>query len=59
VEKRWEFSDGRWLNVVFSWFNAGLKSEYDRVAWVEDKRAVGLTTRGPLTLPSIGVSAGY
>jgi hypothetical protein len=59
LEKRWQFSEGRWLQLSASWFNASLQSEYDQVQWIPAQQALALTTRGPLTLPSLTLAAGY
>jgi TonB family protein len=57
-EKRWTFSSGNWIAATFEWFNASLTSETSNMDWSPTR---GLTpfTRSPLTLPSVGVEAGY
>ncbi|MGZ3424268.1 MAG: TonB family protein [Polyangiales bacterium] len=56
-EKRWTFEHGRWFAATFEWFNATLSKEAEGLDWTP----AGLRPdqRSALTLPSIGVEAGY
>jgi len=56
-EKKWKFGSGAWLSATFEWFNALLSGEVDNVAWTP--AGLRFTARSPLTLPSIGIEAGY
>jgi TonB family protein len=56
-EKKWTFSKGEWIAATFEWFNALLAREKDNVQWTP--QGIAITGRSPLTLPSIGVEAGY
>ena len=58
-EKRWQFGDGRWLAATFEWFNATLSKEADGIAWNPVHGGLIRTDRSALTLPSIGVEAGF
>jgi hypothetical protein len=58
VEKRWRFQSGSWLALTFEWFNALLASETQTRVW-DPERGLQTQTRSPLTLPSIGIEAGY
>ncbi|HVJ18909.1 MAG TPA: hypothetical protein VM686_25990, partial [Polyangiaceae bacterium] len=57
-EKRWRFSSGAWVAGVFEWYNALLAEETLGRYW---DPVAGLTydTRSPITLPSVGIEAGY
>lgn len=57
-EKRWRFESGRWLAATFEWFNALLAEENGARYW-DPMRGVVTESRSPLTLPSIGIEAGY
>lgn len=59
VEKRFRFQSGAWLAVAFEWFNALLASETQDRYWDPRLGGVRTQTRSPLTLPSIGIEAGY
>ena len=58
-EKRWQLAAGRWISGTFEWFNATLSKEADSVSWDPIHGGVVTTDRSPLTLPSIGVEAGF
>jgi TonB family protein len=58
-EKRWRFSSGSWLAANFEWFNALLASETQDIAWDPIRGGLHSDVRSPLTLPSIGIEAGY
>ncbi|RYZ04559.1 MAG: TonB family protein [Myxococcales bacterium] len=57
-EKRWRFQSGSWVAATFEWFNALLSSETQTRVW-HPQVGVRTETRSPLTLPSIGIEAGY
>jgi TonB family protein len=48
VEKRWNLKQTRWISLVFEMLNATFHKE-----------TVGNTEIGPVTIPSIGVEAGF
>ena len=56
-EKKWKFQSGAWLSANFEWFNALLSREIDSVAWTPG--GLRFNGRSPLTLPSVGIEAGY
>jgi TonB family protein len=56
-EKKWRFDSGAWIAATFEWFNALLAREYDN-AYLSP-HGIAFSGRSPLTLPSIGVEAGY
>ena len=58
-EKRWQFPSGRWLSGAFEWFNASLSKEADGTFWDPVRGGVIVQMRSPLTLPSIGIEAGF
>jgi Gram-negative bacterial TonB protein C-terminal/TonB-dependent Receptor Plug Domain len=58
-EKRWQLGEGRWLAGTFEWFNATLSKEADGIAWNPVRGGFVTTDRSALTLPSIGVEAGF
>lgn len=58
-EKRWQLAAGRWISGTFEWFNATLSKEADYVSWDPMHGGFVTTDRSPLTLPSIGVEAGF
>ncbi len=58
-EKRWRFASGRFVAATFEWFNALLASETMDKYWDATRGGIRTQTRSPLTLPSIGVEAGY
>ncbi|HYQ02511.1 MAG TPA: TonB family protein [Polyangiaceae bacterium] len=58
-EKRWQLAAGRWISGTFEWFNATLSKEADSVVWDPVHGGLVTTDRAPLTLPSIGVEAGF
>jgi hypothetical protein len=58
-EKRWRFASGSWIAATFEWFNALLAQETMTKFWDAQYGGIHTQTRSPLTLPSIGVEAGY
>ncbi|HEY0465830.1 MAG TPA: TonB family protein [Polyangiaceae bacterium] len=58
-EKRWQLAAGRWLSGTFEWFNATLSKEADNVSWDPVHGGMVTTDRAALTLPSIGIEAGF
>jgi hypothetical protein len=58
-EKRWRFASGSFVACTFEWFNALLASETMSKYWDEQSGGIRTQTRSPLTLPSIGIEAGY
>jgi TonB family protein len=56
-EKKWRFDSGAWIAATFEWFNALLARELDNAYLTPE--GIAFTGRSPLTLPSIGVEAGY
>jgi hypothetical protein len=48
LEKRWSYEQGRWLAFVFDWLNASLTKE-----------SIDGAPVGPVTLPSLGLEAGW
>ena len=58
-EKRWQLAAGRWISGTFEWFNATLSKETDNVTWDPVRGGLVETDRSPLTLPSIGIEAGF
>jgi hypothetical protein len=58
-EKRWRFASGSWIAVTAEWFNALLASETMDRFWDAARGGIHTQVRSPLTLPSIGVEAGY
>jgi hypothetical protein len=58
-EKRWTFDAGQWLAATFEWFNAGAARERDGVEWDPVRGGLHFTSPNALTLPSIGVEAGF
>jgi hypothetical protein len=56
-EKRWTFGE-RWIAATLEWFNATLSTEPDYVAW-DPMLGSKVIRRSALTLPSLGVEAGY
>ena len=58
-EKRWQLAAGRWISGTFEWFNATLSQEADSVSWDPLHGGVTTTDRSALTLPSIGIEAGF
>jgi TonB family protein len=57
-EKRWRFQSGSWIAATFEWFNALLADETQTRVW-DPQLGIRTETRSPLTLPSIGIEAGY
>jgi hypothetical protein len=57
-EKRWHLSSGTWIAVTLEWFNALLAEEKMQKYW-DPMLGVVEDSQSPLTLPSIGVEAGY
>ncbi len=58
-EKRWRFASGSFIAATFEWFNALLASETMDKYWDAARGGIRTQTRSPLTLPSIGIEAGY
>ncbi len=58
-EKRWQLDAGRWISGTFEWFNATLSKEADNMNWSPVTGGLGQTDRSALTLPSIGIEAGF
>lgn len=58
-EKRWRFASGSFVAATFEWFNALLASETMSKYWDAVNGGIRTQTRSPLTLPSIGIEAGY
>jgi TonB family protein len=58
-EKRWRFASGSFVAATFEWFNALLASESMDRYWDAANGGIHTQTRSPLTLPSIGIEAGY
>jgi hypothetical protein len=58
-EKRWSFDSGTWLAITAEWFNALLAEEINGKHWDPVRGGIVTETRSPLTLPSIGIEAGY
>jgi hypothetical protein len=58
LEKRWTFASGAWIAGTFEWFNALLAKEASGVERVDDGELREIS-EDPLTLPSIGIEAGY
>ena len=58
-EKRWQLAAGRWISGTFEWFNASLSTEADSAHWDPVHGGVIISDRSALTLPSIGVEAGF
>lgn len=59
VEKRWRFASGSWIAGTFEWFNALLARETQTRFWDQQRGGIHTQSRSPLTLPSIGIEAGY
>jgi TonB family protein len=58
-EKRWRFTSGSWVAVTAEWFNALLAEETMTRYWDPVRGGIRTETQSPLTLPSIGIEAGY
>jgi hypothetical protein len=58
-EKRWRFVSGGFIAATFEWFNALLARETMDKYWDSFNGGIRTQSRSPLTLPSIGVEAGY
>lgn len=58
-EKRWRFASGSWVAATFEWFNALLAKETQNRFWDAQRGGIRTQVRSPLTLPSIGIEAGY
>jgi hypothetical protein len=57
-EKRWRWTSGSWVAATFEWFNALLADETQTRVW-DPQVGIRTETRSPLTLPSLGIEAGY
>jgi hypothetical protein len=58
-EKRWRFASGSWIAGTFEWFNALLPPETQSIDWDPVHGGLRPDVRSPLTLPSVGIEAGY
>jgi TonB family protein len=58
-EKRWRFASGSFIAATFEWFNALLAEETMDRYWDTARGGLRTQSRSPLTLPSIGIEAGY
>ncbi|MET0791847.1 MAG: energy transducer TonB, partial [Polyangiaceae bacterium] len=58
-EKRWQLGAGRWISGNFEWFNATIAKEADAMNWNYVRGGLVRTDRSALTLPSIGIEAGF
>jgi hypothetical protein len=58
-EKRWRLASGGFVAATFEWFNALLARETQSRYWDPVRGGLGTQSRSPLTLPSIGVEAGF
>jgi hypothetical protein len=58
-EKRWRLSSGAWIAATAEWFNALLAEEANQKHWDPVRGGLVTESRSPLTLPSIGIEAGY
>ena len=57
-EKRWTFASGAWVAGTFEWFNALLAEETTNMLW-SPVAGMHPEIRSPITLPSIGIEAGF
>lgn len=58
-EKRWRLGSSAWLAATAEWFNALLAEEANEKHWDPVRGGLLTDSRSPLTLPSIGIEAGY
>jgi hypothetical protein len=58
-EKRWRFASGSWIAGTFEWFNALMARETMNRSWDQVQGGLHTRVRSPLTLPSVGIEAGY
>ena len=58
-EKRWQLGGGRWVSGTFEWFNATISKEADGMSWNYVHGGLARTDRSALTLPSLGIEAGF
>ncbi len=58
-EKRWQLASGAWIAATAEWFNALLAEEANEKHWDPVRGGLVTESRSPLTLPSIGIEAGY
>lgn len=58
-EKRWRFASGAWIAGTFEWFNALLSDETTGRDWDPFRGGLHDQVRSALTLPSLGIEAGY
>ena len=58
-EKRWEIGYTGWVAVTFEWFNATLTKETTAVSWSPEQGRLVYLERDALTLPSLGIEAGF
>jgi TonB family protein len=59
LEKRWEVGTTGWIAATLEWFNATLSKETTSASWSPVTGGIVYGTRAPLTLPGIGIQAGY
>jgi hypothetical protein len=59
LEKRWTFDAGQWLAATFEWFNAGVAREANGLRWDPVRGGLRFTSEAALTLPSVGIEAGF
>jgi hypothetical protein len=57
LEKRWQLSETSWWSLVFEFLNATLRKEPVDVNC--DVTSCRVTEIGPVSIPSIGVEAGF
>lgn len=57
-EKRWRLASGAWIAATLEWFNALLAEEVQQEYW-DPGRGIVEDVQSPLTVPSLGIEAGY
>jgi TonB family protein len=58
-EKRWRLGSSAWIAATAEWFNALLAEEPNEKHWDPVRGGLVTQSQSPLTLPSIGIEAGY
>jgi hypothetical protein len=58
-EKRWRLKSGAWIAATAEWFNALLAEEANEKFWDPVRGGLVTSARSPITLPSVGIEAGY
>jgi hypothetical protein len=58
-EKRWRLKSGAWIAATAEWFNALLAEEANEKFWDPVHGGLVTSARSPITLPSVGIEAGY